>query len=246
MNNETCTLCKNIPAIKINILNYCKMCFEKQLESKVLRNLNNLPYKSKILIVLHEDVYDNILLYFLNRLKNKKMHEFIIFNPQNKDFGSYNFFQVITQNSIENLPNIDINNQTGNFNIDILNMLQKSHLSFHKILINYKINVVLYCKSMEDICTDLIIKVSSGVVLDKTDVCDYIFQDSCTFINMFKDIKNKEIQYMSYLQSYKFNCTGIKNKKYKSINKFINEINKNNPLALYNIINVVKKINKRI
>lgn len=70
--NNFCTLCKEIPNIKINGLKYCDKCFLNQLEIKIHRNLRKLPYKSNILIFFNGSLSSIILLHFLDRLKHKK------------------------------------------------------------------------------------------------------------------------------------------------------------------------------
>lgn len=115
-------------------------------------------------------------------------------------------------------------------------------------IINLKTDVLLINKTVEEMCSEIFIKISTGSYIDETDVNDVQIQNCLSVINMFKDIKNKEIQYAGYLLKSFSKYETKKNKKSKtqiSVENFIQEIDKNNSLALFNIINTVKRINKK-
>lgn len=261
MKNLICALCKEKPNIKINCLNYCNSCFLKQLENKVQRNLRKLPYKSKILIYFDGRLSSIILLHILNKLKNKKIYFFDIFTTKeiysvdkeydyiNNDCEKYeinNDYEKIEFND-EYKKNEDYENELYIVIKDILfedpDILDK----LTKEIIYKRSDVLLINKTVEEICTSIFVKISTGCSIDESDVNDLRIHNKVYIINMYKDIKNKEIQYAGFLYKNlsKFETKIIKKTKTQiSVENFIQEIDNNNSLALFNIINTVKKINK--
>lgn len=239
MKNLICALCKEKPNIKINRLNYCNICFIKQLEIKVQRNLRKLPYRSNILIYFDGGISSVILMHILNKLKNKKIHSFDLFTTEKFDNldERYDFINISEEYKNE-LYRVTKDISLGDH--DISDKLTK-------YIIDKRSDVLLIHKTVEEICTSIFVKISTGSRIDETDVNDLRIQDKLYIINMFKDVKNKEIQYARFLYKNLPKFETKINKKTKtqiSVENFIQQIDKNNPLALFNIINTVKKINK--
>ncbi|WUR02325.1 cytoplasmic tRNA 2-thiolation protein [Vairimorpha necatrix] len=253
-----CTLCKELPTIKINVLNYCKDCFIKQLESKIQKNFRNIPYKSKILILFDGRLENIIFLEMLTNQKNSKMFDFYLFNiskmkaeiirEKTNMIEIYDVHENILEKHNGHKNALEIDEEFASFFSERFSLSKNLQISLFNFIKHSKIDVVLYCKSVENVCVDIINKVSLGLTIDERDVSDLKIGNLCLFINLFKSIKNKEILYMAHLKNIKFKNEKIdklKNKKRFSIEKFVSEIDKNNPLATFNIINTVNKINKK-
>lgn len=239
-----CIICKEQSKIKINVLNYCDACFIKQFENKIYKNIRNLPYQSKILIFV-KNKYDLILLNVLNKMKNKKNYFFEI-------FSTFTFNNL----KIEDVTSVLKINKNHNINEYIFKMETKrilacddlNCLDLINIAIEKSLNVIMYTKTIEEICNDVFKNVLDGKPLNDINVKKINISENVLFINMFDGIRNKEIQYYMYLYKELLNISNgiIKNdktdKKQRAIDNFIFEIDKNNTLAFFNIINTIRKL----
>ncbi|EQB61148.1 hypothetical protein NAPIS_ORF01285 [Vairimorpha apis BRL 01] len=121
-------------------------------------------------------------------------------------------------------------------------------LDLINIVIEKSLNVIMYTKTIEEICNDVFKNVLDGKPLNDINVKKINISENVLFINMFDGIRNKEIQYYMYLYKELLNISNgiIKNdktdKKQRAIDNFIFEIDKNNTLAFFNIINTIRKL----
>lgn len=266
MKKVFCTICKSLPNIKINVLNYCNMCFIKQFEAKIFKNMRNLPYQSKILILIKKKS-DLLLPNVINQMKNKKLYFFEIFSTFEYK-KNFDFTSVLDINK-----NLNINKYK--FEVETKKILAYDDINFYNTIINKSINVVLHTKTVEEICRNIFKDVLNGksltdIIIEKNNIVQNVL-----FLNVFDGIKNKELQYYLYLhkniayvpsknnETFQIISTNFENlnlsnqtsqlsskihnsanfdKKQKAIDKFIFEIDKNNTLAFFNIINTIKKL----
>ncbi len=233
-----CTKCKNRANIKINVLNYCNVCFQEQLKGKIEKQLSRLDQKSSMIFLF------------------PKPHEFfIIKNILNKYFTMkmIHNIELLIQKKYEKFFNLE--NDLISYQISQLEALDEwendmEHNKINSIIIEYitkrKFKVACYMNPLESILSYSLEKMCLGDGLGAVENVLEKRHEGFRFINLFCNVKYKELTYFLYLKN--FNLCSYKIKSRTKVNNiirnFLLEIDNKNSLAFFNILNTLKKLNK--
>lgn len=250
-----CTLCKEIPNIKINKLNYCNECFYKVIEMKCHKHLRKLPFKSKILLVLKRDISSTVLCNILSKYKNKAIHLFSIFHIdeeiQNDGLllQEYNFPEIGKNKYDKKVPSLNLSELKVLDSTEIQKIVEITNPEgLYDRIIKNEIDYVFYHTDVEEQSMQLFKRLCNGANLTNSlnpNISYTTNNRSVHFVNLFQEIKSKEIVYYAYLNNLRRDPSRIKQplRGYDSvIQKFVNKIDRDNSLALFNVINTVKKL----
>lgn len=219
---KLCFKCKKAPNIKINILNYCNDCFIKMFEGKVFKNITGTTLTTKISVLLRNDNFSMLLHYLLiNYFEKRPACNVKIICSNEINFSKCSKFEY--QQNYKFISNNDLENIFNE------NFFLESDLT----IVAEPIEILL-SKSLGILC--------KGKGIESVENC--IFSHP-KFINIFKDVKLKEISYYIYLKNLNriFNLTGL-NKTEETLLDFLLEIDSKNSLAVFNVLNTFKKLKK--
>lgn len=219
----TCCKCKSTPNIKISILLYCNNCFLSMFESKALRNITKIRPSTRICVFLNESsisivLYDLIAKFF----ENRPFKEVVIYCKNRNIFSANDRFSFLDSNLLD----FDFETLTSNKALDWIKKEGFDIFVYPEIL-EYTV-----AKSLELMCYQ-----------DGMGAIDAIKFDNDKVVNLFKDIKAKEIAYYIYLKNIKIISKKEKiSEVKKALLNFLSDVDYKNGLALFNIVNILKKI----
>lgn len=221
---KPCAKCGRSPKIKINILNYCKDCFLCNFEAKVFRNITRVTPESRIFVFLEDSCSSIAIQLLLKYFGNRHVSRIEVF-CKNTD--------VIPENSMFSVSNRTFDGEAHAFE----NLQGSSGLEF---CTKYQFDIFMYAESLEGVVCRSMELLCAGMGQKAVENCG--FEDTST-INLFGQIKDKEIAYYAYLKGMARVKRGDENNKIRStLRGFLSEIDSKNGLALFNILSTFKKL----
>lgn len=235
-----CTTCNTSPNVRINKLDYCNTCFERQLLYKVARNFRGLPPGSRVLVYLDGTTFSLAMAHAVSMLRNKSLHRFsvLVSGGGHDDFlrglGLDRHDDEIDRRlSRLALPPAD---RHGHNPLPKEVMEAADEIGF---------DILVFQAHVEQ---ESVIALNS--ICGGNGVTEYI--DMCSprlcrarVLNVFGGVKSKEICYYHHLNRGAIPTANISRRRTRAedtLCRFVNTMENRNSLALFNVLSVVKKI----
>lgn len=218
---KPCAKCGKPPNIKINILNYCKDCFLRNFEAKVFRNITKITPASRIFVVLKESSSLVAIHMLLEYFRNRHVSRIEVF-CKNMDMIPKNTMLSASRRALDS---------------SVQRLQGKAGLEF---CIKNEFDTLVYAESLEDVVCGSMELLCAGMGQEAVENCSF---DNVSVINLFKEIKDKEIAYYAYLKGMaRMKCNNENNKVRSTLRDFLSEVDSKNGLALFNILSTFKKL----
>jgi len=245
---NACYKCHGKANTRVNNLSYCSGCFQKIFENKIGKNLTKIFPKDTIMIKCDNQLYVTVLIRILKII-----------------FGGRSGPNIYLDDgvAVNNITSCILQNDpTAN------NILQNDPAANSKGHSNLDIKTVIYCASLEEVLANSLKQLCYGkgkeaINGDPSGIMDLnnaasigdaasnnksvVANDSAnSLVNVFKDVKMKEISYYAYLNRIGTeNAVNKKDKLLKTLLDFFLEEGDRNGLVLFNVMNVLKKLGKQ-
>jgi len=228
-----CSLCHGIPSIRINNLEYCNACFERQLLRRILRCLRGLRPKTKIMLYFDGTLQSLTIAHAVGRFKNKALHEFVVAVRKGTECEFLSILSGLgfnkhvmlsasnTSSGIDPLPNdvVDAARESG------------SHMLIFQM-----------CAEVESVIALRSICNGCGV-----DAYSQIYSNASNpvAVNALEKTKAKEIAYYAYLNNITYTCTMHTPRTTETeavLLRFVKKMDNRNSLSVFNILNTIRKL----
>jgi hypothetical protein len=213
-------------------------------EMKCHRPLRKLPYKSKILVLHDEGLSTSVLLEVLSNYKNKGIHLFTGFRTDTNEIDNSGLdkrgFCILDSDDIRSKQDsFDFKDFSKFVNIEDL-------INLNEVIQNLNIDFVIFGSTVEEQSINVFLDLCKGNQIKGSD-CDsthIINNKSVQFLNLFQEVKQKEVLYYSILKNLdcSFTSNTTQQKLTFIIDKFIKKIDRDNSLALFNVLKTAKKL----
>ncbi|AFN84092.1 hypothetical protein EROM_111100 [Encephalitozoon romaleae SJ-2008] len=232
-----CVICTYTPNIRINNLDYCNTCFERQLLHKVFKHFKKLPFGSRILLYFDGTFSSLAMAHAISRLKNRNIHKFVVASrswPEHRDFLKDIGFSC----HVDLQPESDVSN--AGLCRSKIDPIPKEVIEVGRSL---GFDTVVFQADAEMESVIALRSVCDGCGVLET-IESYVSGISGVRVeNAFGRIKPKEVRYYCYLNKIagSFTKLGMSSKELV-LSRFISKMESKNSLVVFNILNTVKKI----
>ena len=223
---KSCTKCEKTPCIRINLLGYCRGCFEEQLLAKVAKHLHGLTPDTRVLLYLSESHASAALCQILEKFFAKRARISVVAYCKNRELLIDCSFETCTEDLSDDTVD---NTEPGE------RVLQYCR--------DRSIGAVIYQRSLERIIAASLEMLCDGDGLSAVQNTITKSIDGVRLINPFCGVKEKEIAYYMYLNGIRRHGShGPVSKVRRALVDFLYETEDKNGLALFNIINTLRKL----
>ncbi|ADM12610.1 uncharacterized protein Eint_111100 [Encephalitozoon intestinalis ATCC 50506] len=232
-----CIICTAAPNIRISNLDYCDTCFEKQFLHKVFRHFRKLPRGSKILLYLDGTLQSLVIAHALSRLKNRSIHKFSVASSFIQELKNY-LGDMGFSSWIDLRPESDkyVSSSTR------LDPLPRQTIEIAQSL---GFDIVVFQADAEIESLIALRSICNGLGVSES-IESYVSGIRGIRVeNALNRIRSKEVGYYFYLNRGEIPTTWTKlsmSTMEAALLMFIEKIEDRNNLAVFNILNTVKKI----
>lgn len=234
MQQPRCTACSQPPRIRINNLDYCDTCFDTQFLHKALGHFRKLPLGTRILLYLDGKSPSLAMAHAVSRLKNRNIHTFAVASShcqQHRDFLCSIGFSTVVDVGVGEGP-------CSGSRADPL----PSHVL--KTATSLGFDMVVFQASAEAESVLALGSICRGAGAAESVEHHVSSTGRCKAKNALGRVRAKEIGYYCYLNREAI-PRGIPSRMSGTdlvLSRFVRRMDSKNSLAVFNILNTVKKI----
>lgn len=242
---NTCFKCGQPSTTVLNVLKYCDLCFISLFESKIQKNIPKLHNDSSIFIYLNNSSFSYIVLKFLEKNFSGRKFKKVTLYCRNQEI-----LESINTSNDENTTisgqfNINVEILNNDFSIENERSIKRDNSDIIQYCVENEYNVLIYFESLNCSIVESLELICKGYGSEAVDLFCKNKYKSLEIINIFENIKNKELLYYLKLNKIENKTTDkINDQIHETISNFITEIDDKNELAIFNIKNTFKKLYK--
>ncbi|KAM0681310.1 hypothetical protein GINT2_000509 [Glugoides intestinalis] len=234
--NASCSKCKGVANIIINVLKYCNNCFLESFNGKLQKNLSKIPATASIFVFFDDSTSSIIVSEFFEKSFANRPIEKLSFYSRN---------EIILESVFKNCPMAKAASIIPANSIEEDHPLFKKESSIIKHCLDNSYDILIVNKTLNKLVSTSLEMICYGQGMEAVYNCSVDRVENLKIINIFENIKEKEISYYLFLK--KIQCIkrkDIQNQVLSLLDSFSAEVDAKNELALFNVQSTLKKLYK--